>query len=684
MSMIELDPVDKKAASLLEGYLVRKDLVRTFSRQFPVPTYVVEFLLGRYCASTNPEEIDEGIEIVQRQLQDRTVKAGEEELFKSRAREKGPVKIIDLITARLDAKTDSYLATIPSLRLHDVRIEPELISQHERMLTGGFYAEITISYDPIIAQEKNGRPFAVDCLREIQLSNRDVLNTLAESRKSFTTEEWKNFLLRSIGLESAGLSERQKNALLLRMVPFVERNYNLVELGPRGTGKSHLFQQVSPYAHLISGGKATVAKMFVNNSSGQRGLVCQYDVVCFDEVSGISFDQKDGVNIMKGYMESGEFSRGKESIRADGSIVLLGNFDVDVEHQQRIGHLFGPMPPEMRDDTAYMDRIHAFLPGWDVPKISKDLLTDHFGLVSDFLSECWTQLRQESRVSQLQSRVFFGGALSGRDTNAVNKTVGGLLKLLYPGSEMEVSDADLEWAIRIAMEARRRVKEQQKRIGAAEFRNSHFSYVMGSDGVEKFVSTPELQSDNSIGGDPLEPGQVWTISPGGGDEHPGLYRIEVNEGPGSGVKILNKPVPPAFRESMGYAEQNLYARSTQLVGDKDPRHHEFTAQLRAFDASKSGSKLGVASLVALCTSLLRKSVRGGLIIVGEINLGGSIEPIHNPINVAEIAVEKGATALLMPVACRRQLFDLSDDMATKVDIQFYSDARDALLKAMLE
>ncbi len=682
--MIELDEIDKKAASLLEGYLVRKDLVRTFSRQFPVPTYVVEFLLGRYCASTDPEEIAEGIEIVQRQLQDRTVKAGEEELFKSRAREKGPVKIIDLITVRLDAKTDSYLATIPSLRLHDARIESDLIGQHERMLTGGFYAEITLSYDPVIAQEKNGRPFAVDSLREIQLSKRDVLNTLAESRKSFTTEEWKFLLFRSIGLESAGLSERQKNALLLRMVPFVERNYNLVELGPRGTGKSHLFQQVSPYAHLISGGKATVARMFVNNSTGQRGLVCQYDVVCFDEVSGISFDQKDGVNIMKGYMESGEFSRGKESIRAEGSIVLLGNFDVDVEHQQRIGHLFGPMPPEMRDDTAYMDRIHAFLPGWDVPKISKDLLTDHFGLVSDFLSECWTQLRHQSRVSQLQNRVFFGGALSGRDTNAVNKTVSGLLKLLYPGSEMDISDADLEWAIRIAMESRRRVKEQQKRIGAAEFRNSHFSYVMGSDGVEKFVSTPELQSDNSIGGDPLEPGQVWTISPGGGDEHPGLYRIEVNEGPGSGVKILNKPVPPAFRESMGYAEQNLYARSTQLVGDKDPRHHEFTAQLRAFDASKSGAKLGVASLVALCTALLRKSVRGGLIIVGEINLGGSIEPIHNPINIAEIAVEKGATALLMPVACRRQLIDLSDDMATRVDIQFYLDARDALLKAMLE
>jgi ATP-dependent Lon protease len=682
--MNELDKIDRLAATSLDGYLVRKDLVRTFSRQFPVPTYVVEFLLGRYCASIDPEEIEEGIEIVQRQLKSRTVKAGEEELLKARARENGEVKIIDLITARLDAKTDSYVATLPSLQLTNVRISPELVNEHERMLTGGFYAEISLTYDAAIAQESKGRPFGVDSLREIQLSKRDVLDTMAEARKKFSTEEWKAFLLRSIGIEPTNLSEREKNALFLRMVPFVERNYNMVELGPRGTGKSHLFQQVSPYAHLISGGKATVARMFVNNSTGQRGLVCQYDVVCFDEISGVSFDQKDGVNIMKGYMESGEFSRGKESIRADGSLVMVGNFEVDVEHQQRIGHLFGPLPPEMRNDTAFMDRIHAYLPGWDVPKISKELLTDHFGLVSDFLSECWSQLRNQNRVHMIQNKVFFGGALSGRDTNSVNKTTSGLLKLIYPGDDANIPEEDLEWAVRIGMEARRRVKEQQKRIGAAEFRNTHFSYVMGNDGVEKFVSTPEMQSENSIGGDPLEPGQVWTISPGGLDENPGLYRIEVNEGPGSGVKILNKPVPPAFRESMSYAEQNLYARSVQLVGDKDPRHHEFTVQLRAFDVSKSGAKLSMAALVALCTSLLKKSVRGGLIMVGEIALGGSIEPIHNPVTIAEIAVEKGATSLLMPVTCRRQLVDLSDDMATKIGIQFYSDARDALLKAIAE
>lgn len=679
---MEMDHVDKIAASVLDGYLVRKDLVRTFSHQFPVPTYVVEFLLGRYCASTDPAEIEEGINIAQRQLVERTVKAGDEELFKSRAREKGEVKIIDLISARLDAKTDSYLATLPSLRLHDARISPELVKLHERMLTGGFYAEITLSYDASIAQEKNGRPFGVDSLREIQLSKRDVLDILASARKQFTTEEWKTFLLRSIGIESTTLSERVKNSLILRMVPFVERNYNMVELGPRGTGKSYLFQQVSPYAHLISGGKATVAQMFVNNANGQRGLVCQYDVVCFDEISGVSFDQKDGVNIMKGYMESGEFSRGKESIRADGSLVMVGNFNIDVEHQQRIGHLFAPLPPEMRDDTAFMDRIHAYLPGWDVPKISKEFLTDHIGLVSDFLSACWSHLRNQSRLVVMQNRVFLGGALSGRDTNAANKTISGLLKLLYPGSDVAIPDEDLEWAVRIALEARRRVKEQQKRIGAAEFRNTHFSYVFGSDGVEKFVSTPEIQSDGGIGGDPLEPGQVWAISPGGLDDNPGLYRIEVNDGPGSGVKILNKPVPPAFRESMGYAEQNLYAQASRLVGDKDPRQHEFTVQLRAYDVSKTGTKLGVAAVVALCTALLKKSTRGGLVVVGEINLGGSIEPVHNSLAIAEIAVEKGAKALLIPVTCRRQLLDLTDEMATKVDIQFYSDARDALLKAI--
>lgn len=683
---MELDELDRKAATAFEGYMVRKDLVRKFSRQFPVPTYVVEFMLGRYCATIDENEIQEGLAIVQRQLSARTVKAGEEELFKAGAYKDGNVKLIDMISVRFSEKDNGYVATLPSLRLTKVRIPDKIVDDNERLLTGGFYAEINLEYDAMIAEEKGGNPFGVFSLKPIQLSKRDVLEVMAEARRQFTTEEWKDILIRSIGLEPAYLDDDAKNAVLLRMIPFVERNYNMVELGPRGTGKSHLFQQVSPYARLISGGKATVAQMFVNNATGQRGLVCQYDVVCFDEVSGISFDSKDGVNIMKGYMESGEFSRGKESIRGDGSLVFVGNFDVDVVHQQRVGHLFGPLPEEMRDDTAWMDRIHCYLPGWNIPSLSEDLKTDHFGLVSDFLSECLSHLRSQSRLGAMQGRVHLGGALSGRDTNAVNKTVSGLLKLLYPGMEDPVSDEDLEWAVHQGLEVRRRVKEQQKRIGSAEFRNTHFSYIMGNEGVEKFVSTPELQADNSIGTDPLEPGQIWAISEGGVDfdDHAGLFRIEVNEGPGSGVKILNNPVPPAFKESVRYAEQNLYSRSVQLVGDRDPRLHEFNIQLRAFDASKKGAKLGIPSLVAMCSAILKKSVRGGLIVVGEINLGGSVESVVNAVNVVELAVEKGAQALLLPVNCRKQLIDLSDDMATKVDVQFYSDARDAMLKALVE
>jgi ATP-dependent Lon protease len=419
-------------------------------------------------------------------------------------------------------------------------------------------------------------------------------------------------------------------------------------------------------------------------ASGQRGLVCQYDVVCFDEVSGISFDSKDGVNIMKGYMESGEFSRGKESIRAEGSMVMVGNFDVDVEQQQRIGHLLSPLPPEMRDDTAFHDRIHAFAPGWDFPKLNpSDHLTDHFGLVSDFLSECWSRLRQTSRLSALQGRIFWGGALSGRDINGTQKTASGLLKLLFPDPTMSVSDQDLEWIVRVALESRRRVKEQQKRCLKSEFRNTHFSYTLGMDGVEQFVATPELHSDEAIDSDPLPPGQVWAIGPGAAEAGPGLYRIEVSVGPGNGVKILNHPQPPAFRESVRVGEQNLYARAKELVGNRDPRSHEYSVQLRPFDADKSGAGLGLPALVALVGGLLERSAKGGTILVGPLNLGGSLELLSNPVAIVELAVDKQASTILMPVACRRALNDLPDELWTKISIEFYSGIEDGALKALL-
>jgi uncharacterized protein (TIGR02653 family) len=490
-----IDALDQLAADVFEGYLVRKDLAQQFRGQYPVPTYVGEFLLGRYCATTDPEEITEGLAIVQRSMKERTVRAGEEELFKSRAREKGRVKIIDLLRGRLDAKSDAYKVELPSLQLNDIHISDELVNENDRMLTGGFYAEVTLEYIAALGKESEGQPFRVESVRPIQMSTRDALDHYIAGRERFTLEEWRALLLRSVGFEPERFTSRQQDILLTRMVPFVVTNYNAVEVGPRGTGKSHLFQQISPYAHLVSGGKATIANMFVNNRTGHRGLVAQYDVICFDEVSGVSFDTKEGVNILKGYMESGEFSRGKESIRAEGGVVMVGNFDVDVDDELRRGHLFAPMPKEMSDDTAFHDRIHAYLPGWDVPKLDPSYFTSHFGFVSDFLAECWSQLRRISRLEIGQGRLDWGSELSGRDRRAADNTVNGLLKLLWPNPAMEIPDDDLAWAAELALEMRRRVKEQQAFIGAAEFGKTDLSYRIG-DRPEKIVYCEETVRRN--------------------------------------------------------------------------------------------------------------------------------------------------------------------------------------------
>ncbi len=507
--MTVLDELDRLAAEVFEGYLVRKDLAQQFRGQYPVPTYVGEFLLGRYCATTDPDELAEGLAIVERSMKERTVRAGDEELFKSRAREKGKVKIIDLLRARLDAKADAYKAELPSLQLTDIHVSDELVNEHDRMLTGGFYAEVTLEYIAALGRESGGQPFRVESVRPIQMSTRDALETFVGGRGRFTLEQWRDLLLRSVGFEPNRFTSREEDILIARMVPFVVTNYNAAELGPRGTGKSHLFQQVSPYAHLVSGGKATIANMFVNNTTGRRGLVAQYDVICFDEVSGVSFDTKEGVNILKGYMESGEFSRGKESIRADGGIVMVGNFDVDVQEELRRGHLFGPMPKEMRNDTAFHDRIHAYLPGWDVPKLDPSYFTAHFGFVSDFLAECWSQLRRTSRLDVIQGRLHWGSQLSGRDRKAANNTVNGLLKLLWPNPEMEVPDDALAWAAELALEFRRRVKEQQAWIGAAEFGNVDLSYRVGDRGArvlycEELVQHRlRMESEQEAGASPV-------------------------------------------------------------------------------------------------------------------------------------------------------------------------------------
>ncbi|MEI6620748.1 MAG: BREX system Lon protease-like protein BrxL [Actinomycetes bacterium] len=461
-----MDRIDDIVTEELEGLVVRKDLADKFRGRFSVPTYVGEFLIGKYCATSDEEEIQEGLEQVESLLSRRVVRTGDHELFKAKAREEGSIQIIDLIRVRLDhvKGNDEYIAELPSLQLNDVRIPTRLAVENDRVFTGGFYAQIGITY---VSGEN--RPFLITEVRPIQAHARAGLDRLGEARELLTTQEWKDFLLRSVGLEPAALTVDAQNAYFLRMVPFVVRNYNMVELGPRGTGKSHLFQQISPYAYLLSGGQTTVSQLFVNNASGRRGLVTQHDVVAFDEIAGIRFKDKDGINVMKGYMASGEFARGRESIRAEGGMAFLGNFDVDVHDQLSRGHLLAPMPEDIRDDTAFMDRLHSYVPGWDIPAVGANQKTDHYGLVSDLLAQWWHELRAENRYVGLRSRLQFNDSWRGRDSEAVTRTLDGLIKLLYPDPEAEVAREDLEWAMELATIARRRVKEAQATIGVAEF-----------------------------------------------------------------------------------------------------------------------------------------------------------------------------------------------------------------------
>jgi ATP-dependent Lon protease len=571
---------------------------------------------------------------------------------------------------------------LSSLRLSDVRISDETVRENERMLTGGFYAEIELGYDATIAQEKGGRPFQANAVRPIQLSTRGVLNRITEGRAKLTTAQWKDFLLRSVGLEPGRMSLRARDISLMRMIPFVERNYNMIELGRVAPARATFISRFRLIRILSQAAKRPLRACSSTWRMDREAWYVNTTLSASMRYPACPLTKKDGVNIMKGYMESGEFSRGRESIRADGSIVLLGNFDVDVQHQQRVGHLFGPLPPEMRNDAAFMDRVHAYLPGRDVPKVSRDLFTDNFGLVSDVLAEAFTRLRVGSRAATLMGRVHFGGALSGRDQNAATKTITGLLKLIQPDGNAVVPDEELEWAVRLALEMRRRVKEQQKRFGTAEFRNVQFSYSLGPDGVEHFVATPELQSEDSIGGDPLPAGQAWAISPGGQSEPASLFRIEVTEAAGSGVRILNQSPPAPFRESIRIAEQDLYGRAQELVGDRNPREHEFAEQLRSFDSGKSGANLGVPALAAFCSALLNRPLKGGLAVIGGLNLGGSIEIVPDPLDLVELAIEKGAAAVLMPVSCRRGLVDLSDEAAAKIQTIFYPRSGGRLTKGL--
>ena len=679
ITSIPLDTLDERATAAFPGLLVRKDLLRRLRSAYSVPMFVIEFLLGKYCASTDPTVIEQGMEFVRRNLAEKYVQPDEREIVKARIQQQGTYQIIDRVSVILKETDDKYWATLHNINQDYVNIDESLVREHDRLLLGGVWAEVTLRYDPTLKFGNVTRPFVIERLKPIQLSNRSV-EQFIEGRKGFTRAEWIDLLLRSLGMESAhpAFTERRKLLYLTRLIPLVERNYNLVELGPRGTGKSFVYQQISPYCHLISGGQTTVAQMFVNLSTGQRGLVALWDTVAFDEAAGIRFPDKSGINIMKGYMEDGTFSRGRESITAEGSIVFVGNLDGDVRQIARTSNLFYPMPKEM--DTAFFDRIHAYLPGWEFEKTRDEYYTTHFGFVSDYLAEMLRGLRKTSYVDLPERHFAFGAHVGGRDAKAIRKTVSGLLKLLHPDGA--ATKEEIGEYVTLAMELRRRVKEQLKKMGGLEYWDVNFSYADKETREQTFVLLPESGGGLIITGDALPPGSIYTIGADPAERKLALFLIQTQVNPGSGRIVALGTLSPIMREALKVADAYFKAHLRDLGIDRDPTQYDFTIQAVNLNQAKEGAETAVAFFVSLVSAFLDRPTDPATVVAGDMSVRGMLQKVGSLSERLEMAVDAGAKKMLVPSENKRDLADVPDEVLNRLQPVFYTDPLNAAIRAM--
>ena len=676
---IELDTLDEKANSSFPGLVVRKDLVRRLRSAYGVPIFVIEYLLGKYCASTDPTVIEHGLEFVRKSLSERYVKPDEREIVKARIQQQGVYTIIDKVSASLKEVDDKYWATLHNINLDYVNIDESTVREHDRLLMGGIWAEIFLRYDGTYKFKNYTRPFFIGKLKPIQLSQHSI-GPLQEARGQFTREEWIDLLLRSLGLEPNHeyFSPRRKMLYLSRLIPLVERNFNLVELGPRGTGKSFVYQQISPYCHLVSGGQTTVAQMFVNLASGQRGLVALWDTVAFDEAAGIRFQDKNGINIMKNYMEDGAFSRGREMINAEGSIVFVGNLDGDVSTIVRTSNLFYPMPKEM--DTAFFDRIHFYLPGWELGKTRDEYYTSHFGLLSDYLAEVLRTLRRTSYVDLPERYFEFGSHVGGRDAKAVRKTVSGLVKLIHPDGN--VSKEELGEYVEFALEMRRRVKEQLKKMGGLEYWDVNFSYTDRETRSQAYVTVPESGGGVMITGQPLPPGSVYTIGMDTTDRKLALYLIQTQVNPGSGRIIPLGNLSPIMKEALKAADAYLKAHIRDLGIDRDPRQYDFTVQAVNLNQAKEGAETAIAFFISMVSAILERPTDPTTVVAGEMSVKGLMQKVSNLTERLQLALEAGAKRVLIPSENKRDLGEVPDEVLNKIQPVFYMDPINAAIRAM--
>lgn len=686
---IVLDDLDNKLAAAFPGRIVRKDLVKKLKVGFNIPVYVLEYLLGKYCSTTNEEEIQAGLEQVKGAIAERIVKGDQSELVKARLQRTGSQKLIDLVTVTFDEKVQGgkFWARLATCGLDKVHIDHDIVHKHERLLTGGVWANVELVYDDSIGNDGAIRPFVLYRLSPIQIASANF-DEFIEGRNQFSRDEWIDVLLRSMGYEPQhpDFSIRRKLLYLLRLIPMVERNYNLIELGPRGTGKSFVYREISPYVMLLSGGQGGVPDLFGwKNRKDKPGLVLKFDMVAFDEVAGPNFKSEGDKQMYKGYMEQGSFSRGddKGTLSADAGIVFNGNLDGDVETTARISHLFCALPDTIRNDMAFHDRWHAYLPGWEMPKMQPDYFTSHMGFISDYLAEIFhSELRKRNFTDSFDWFFSLGSHVEERDRKAIAKTVSGFVKLIHPDGKC--SEDEIQEYLAFAIELRRRVKEQLKRMGGIEYSKVNLSYIDKSSGQETFVSCKELGSTQIIPDGPLSPGDLFTVGFDPNEGRYSLYRIQISAVPGGHRFNVVGTAGKGIKESARMAYDYFKANARKMGIDRDISSYDLNIQVMSLMQGKDANDLGVVFYIGLISSMLGRPIAGGLVILGQMSIHGVLSRVEGLGDKLRIAMDAGAKRVMFPTENRRDFAELPAEIIDKLQIDFYSDPSQAAFKALVE
>ena len=673
-----MSEVDKLVIENFSGRIVRKDLTKLIKQGYNVPVYVLEYLLGMYCSSDDEAAIEEGIKTVKNILAQNYVRPDEAEKVKSKIKEKGVYKVIDKVSVKLNEKLDCYQATFSNLGIKNVEIDKNYVKQYEKLLAGGIWSIVTLSYyydEAVVGMS----PFIINDLKPIQMANMDI-NEVFEGRKAFTKDQWLDAILRSSGMEPTQFKPSEKWHLLARLIPLIENNYNVCELGPRGTGKSFIYEQISPFSILVSGGQTTVANLFYNMSRREVGLVGYWDTVAFDEVAGINFKDQDGIQIMKGFMANGIFSRGRDEITANASMVFVGNINQSVETVVKTSHLFSPFPDEMSNDTAFFDRMHFYIPGWEIPKMRPEYFTNQFGLIVDYLAEFIREMRKYSYTDAFDKYFKLGNHLQQRDVTAVRKTVSGLVKLLHPNGEF--NKEDVREILEYALIGRRRVKEQLKKMGGMEFHQVQFSYIDNKTLEEKFVSVPEMGGGKLIPEGTNNPGHVYTVAKTS-DGRIGIYKLELQVTSGSGKFNLSgfgsgSKVKETAKMAFDFFRANAKNISAGIkVGDSD-----FHLHMHDLQGIGSPENLSLASFITLCSGTMGMPIQEQMVILGSFSIGGTMNKVDEFANTLQVCLDAGGKRVLIPMASAADISTVPTDLFTKFQTTFYQDPQDSVFKAL--